>query len=112
MTFKPWPPTSSSTWRLTHLWADGTLDHTSPLPASRWVSPFPQPHALLVAPAPAGCGKLTGVSNPITVRAMGSRFGSWMTDTMAPSTDSRVSDTVPLGLAAWGCPEVLEVSTP
>lgn len=40
-----------------------------------------------------GCGKLTGVSNPITIRAMGSRFGSWMTDTMAPSADSRVSDS-------------------
>uniref|UniRef100_A0A674IAD8 Olfactomedin 2 n=1 Tax=Terrapene triunguis TaxID=2587831 RepID=A0A674IAD8_9SAUR len=38
----------------------------------------------------AGCGKLTGVSNPITIRASGSRFGSWMTDTMAPSADSRV----------------------
>ncbi|NWV19279.1 NOE2 protein, partial [Origma solitaria] len=37
-----------------------------------------------------GCGKLTGVSNPITVRASGSRFGSWMTDTMTPSADSRV----------------------
>ncbi|CAN8175424.1 unnamed protein product [Coccothraustes coccothraustes] len=37
-----------------------------------------------------GCGKLTGVSNPITIRASGSRFGSWMTDTMTPSTDSRV----------------------
>uniref|UniRef100_H3AZZ1 Olfactomedin 2 n=3 Tax=Latimeria chalumnae TaxID=7897 RepID=H3AZZ1_LATCH len=37
-----------------------------------------------------GCGKLTGVSNPITIRASGSRFGSWMTDTMAPSTDNRV----------------------
>uniref|UniRef100_A0A674I8J5 Olfactomedin 2 n=1 Tax=Terrapene triunguis TaxID=2587831 RepID=A0A674I8J5_9SAUR len=36
------------------------------------------------------CGKLTGVSNPITIRASGSRFGSWMTDTMAPSADSRV----------------------
>ncbi|KAF7243822.1 Noelin-2 [Varanus komodoensis] len=36
-----------------------------------------------------GCGKLTGVSNPITIRASGSRFGSWMTDTMAPSSDSR-----------------------
>ncbi|KAG7263471.1 hypothetical protein CRUP_028957 [Coryphaenoides rupestris] len=36
-----------------------------------------------------GCGKLTGVSNPITVRASGSRFGSWMTDTMIPSSDSR-----------------------
>ncbi|KAG7460299.1 hypothetical protein MATL_G00220030 [Megalops atlanticus] len=37
-----------------------------------------------------GCGKLTGVSNPITVRASGSRFGSWMTDTMTPSSDNRV----------------------
>ncbi|XP_027528360.1 noelin-2, partial [Neopelma chrysocephalum] len=37
-----------------------------------------------------GCGKLTGVSNPITIRASGSRFGSWMTDTMSPSSDSRV----------------------
>lgn len=39
----------------------------------------------------SGCGKLTGVSNPITIRASGSRFGSWMTDTMAPSADNRVS---------------------
>ncbi|KFU85593.1 Noelin-2, partial [Chaetura pelagica] len=37
-----------------------------------------------------GCGKLTGVSHPITIRASGSRFGSWMTDTMTPSADSRV----------------------
>ncbi|KAG9278987.1 noelin-2a isoform X1 [Astyanax mexicanus] len=37
-----------------------------------------------------GCGKLTGVSNPITIRASGSRFGSWMTDTMIPSSDNRV----------------------
>ncbi|CAB1428395.1 unnamed protein product [Pleuronectes platessa] len=37
-----------------------------------------------------GCGKLTGVSNPITVRASGSRFGFWMTDTMIPSSDNRV----------------------
>ncbi|XP_050195003.1 noelin-2-like isoform X10 [Myiozetetes cayanensis] len=37
-----------------------------------------------------GCGKLTGVSNPITVRASGSRFGSWMSDTVTPSADSRV----------------------
>ncbi|KAJ8367077.1 hypothetical protein AAFF_G00331320 [Aldrovandia affinis] len=36
-----------------------------------------------------GCGKLTGVSNPITIRASGSRFGSWMTDTMIPSSDNR-----------------------
>lgn len=44
---------------------------------------------------PPGCGKLTGVSNPITVRASGSRFGSWMTDTMIPSSDNRVSLTFP-----------------
>uniref|UniRef100_A0A3B4FGT3 Noelin-2-like n=1 Tax=Pundamilia nyererei TaxID=303518 RepID=A0A3B4FGT3_9CICH len=37
-----------------------------------------------------GCGRLTAVSNPITVRASGSRFGSWMTDAMIPSSDSRV----------------------
>uniref|UniRef100_A0A7N8WJT9 Noelin-2-like n=1 Tax=Mastacembelus armatus TaxID=205130 RepID=A0A7N8WJT9_9TELE len=37
-----------------------------------------------------GCGRLTAVSSPITVRASGSRFGSWMTDTMIPSSDSRV----------------------
>uniref|UniRef100_A0A8C8DV06 Olfactomedin 2 n=1 Tax=Oryzias sinensis TaxID=183150 RepID=A0A8C8DV06_9TELE len=36
------------------------------------------------------CGRLTAVSNPITVRASGSRFGSWMTDAMIPSSDSRV----------------------
>ncbi|KAG5832802.1 hypothetical protein ANANG_G00295010 [Anguilla anguilla] len=41
-----------------------------------------------------GCGKLTGVSNPITVRASGSRFGSWMTDTMTPSSDNRVRGPV------------------
>uniref|UniRef100_A0A8C6SIU4 Olfactomedin 2 n=1 Tax=Neogobius melanostomus TaxID=47308 RepID=A0A8C6SIU4_9GOBI len=37
-----------------------------------------------------GCGRLTAVSSPITVRASGSRFGSWMTDAMIPSSDSRV----------------------
>ncbi|XP_033947685.2 noelin-2-like [Pseudochaenichthys georgianus] len=36
-----------------------------------------------------GCGRLTAVSIPITVRASGSRFGSWMTDAMIPSSDSR-----------------------
>ncbi|PWA27209.1 hypothetical protein CCH79_00013845, partial [Gambusia affinis] len=36
-----------------------------------------------------GCGRLTAVSNPITVKSSGSRFGSWMTDAMIPSTDSR-----------------------
>ncbi|XP_032413009.1 noelin-2-like isoform X2 [Xiphophorus hellerii] len=37
-----------------------------------------------------GCGRLTAVSNPITVKSSGSRFGSWMTDAMIPSSDSRV----------------------
>ncbi|XP_033824736.1 noelin-2-like isoform X1 [Periophthalmus magnuspinnatus] len=37
-----------------------------------------------------GCGRLTTVSSPITVRASGSRFGSWMMDAMIPSSDSRV----------------------
>ncbi|XP_054635251.1 noelin-2-like isoform X2 [Dunckerocampus dactyliophorus] len=37
-----------------------------------------------------GCGRLTAVSGPVTVRASGSRFGSWMTDAMIPSSDSRV----------------------
>ncbi|XP_062367848.1 noelin-2-like [Cinclus cinclus] len=37
-----------------------------------------------------GCGKLTGVSNPVTIRASGSRFGSWMSDTMTPSADNRI----------------------
>ncbi|XP_057700100.1 noelin-2-like [Corythoichthys intestinalis] len=37
-----------------------------------------------------GCGRLTAVNGPITIRASGSRFGSWMTDAMIPSSDSRV----------------------
>lgn len=41
-------------------------------------------------PLLTGCGRLTAVSSPITVRASGSRFGSWMTDAMIPSSDSRV----------------------
>ncbi|XP_032297663.1 noelin-2, partial [Coturnix japonica] len=48
------------------------------------------------APPPnSGCGRLTGVSAPITIRASGSRFGSWMTDAVMPSSDSRVR---------WGAP--------
>lgn len=43
-----------------------------------------------VHPLLTGCGRLTAVSSPITVRASGSRFGSWMTDAMIPSSDSRV----------------------
>ncbi|KAL0606588.1 Noelin, partial [Plecturocebus cupreus] len=40
------------------------------------------------------CGKLTGISDPVTVKTSGSRFGSWMTDPLAPEGDNRVS--VPL----------------
>ncbi|XP_062865862.1 noelin-2b [Trichomycterus rosablanca] len=37
-----------------------------------------------------GCGKLTGISTPITIRSLGSRFGSWMMDSMISSSDERV----------------------
>ncbi|XP_066516483.1 noelin-2-like [Hoplias malabaricus] len=37
-----------------------------------------------------GCGKLTGISYPVTIRSFGSRFGSWMMDSMIPSSDNRV----------------------
>lgn len=37
------------------------------------------------------CGKLTGISEPITIKTSGSRFGSWMTDPLAPPGDERVS---------------------
>ncbi|MGH0130412.1 UNVERIFIED_CONTAM: hypothetical protein FKN15_042775 [Acipenser sinensis] len=36
------------------------------------------------------CGKLTGISDPVTIKASGSRFGSWMTDPLAPEGDNRV----------------------
>ncbi|XP_075041837.1 noelin [Mixophyes fleayi] len=36
------------------------------------------------------CGKLTGISDPVTIKASGSRFGSWMTDPQAPEGDNRV----------------------
>ncbi|XP_034027328.1 noelin-like [Thalassophryne amazonica] len=36
------------------------------------------------------CGKLTGISEPITIKTSGSRFGSWMTDPLAPTGDNRV----------------------
>ncbi|XP_035524035.1 olfactomedin 1b isoform X1 [Dicentrarchus labrax] len=36
------------------------------------------------------CGKLTGISDPITIKTSGSRFGSWMTDPLAPEGDTRV----------------------
>ncbi|XP_016424489.1 noelin-like isoform X1 [Sinocyclocheilus rhinocerous] len=36
------------------------------------------------------CGKLTGISDAITIKTSGSRFGSWMTDPLAPEGDTRV----------------------
>uniref|UniRef100_A0A5G3JRQ5 Olfactomedin 1 n=1 Tax=Xenopus tropicalis TaxID=8364 RepID=A0A5G3JRQ5_XENTR len=36
------------------------------------------------------CGKLTGISEPVTIKTSGSRFGSWMTDPQAPEGDNRV----------------------
>ncbi|XP_044309124.1 noelin isoform X1 [Varanus komodoensis] len=36
------------------------------------------------------CGKLTAISDPITVKTSGSRFGSWMTDPLAPEGESKV----------------------
>uniref|UniRef100_A0A3B5M5M9 Olfactomedin-like domain-containing protein n=2 Tax=Xiphophorus couchianus TaxID=32473 RepID=A0A3B5M5M9_9TELE len=36
------------------------------------------------------CGKLTGISEPITMKTSGSRFGSWMTDPLASVGDNRV----------------------
>ncbi|XP_076838925.1 noelin-2-like isoform X2 [Brachyhypopomus gauderio] len=37
-----------------------------------------------------GCGKLKGISHPVTIRSFGSRFGSWMMDSMILSSDNRV----------------------
>ncbi|XP_067115910.1 noelin-2-like [Osmerus mordax] len=37
-----------------------------------------------------GCGHLTDISAPVTVRVSGSRFGAWMTDGMMLSSDTRV----------------------
>ncbi|XP_005987468.1 olfactomedin 1b isoform X2 [Latimeria chalumnae] len=36
------------------------------------------------------CGKLTGISDPVTIRTSGSRFGSWMTDPLAPEGDNKI----------------------
>ncbi|KAI4785832.1 hypothetical protein KUCAC02_037525 [Chaenocephalus aceratus] len=36
------------------------------------------------------CGKLTGISEPVTIKTSGSRFGSWMTDPLAAAGDNRV----------------------
>ncbi|XP_067296566.1 noelin-2b [Pseudorasbora parva] len=37
-----------------------------------------------------GCGRLTSISAPLTIRSSGSRFGSWMMDSMIDSSDNRV----------------------
>ncbi|XP_051560143.1 noelin-2b isoform X1 [Myxocyprinus asiaticus] len=37
-----------------------------------------------------GCGRLTSIAAPLTVRSSGSRFGSWMMDSLIDSSDSRV----------------------
>lgn len=47
----------------------------------------------------AACGKLTGISDPVTVKTSGSRFGSWMTDPLAPEGDNRVSAPRAAGFA-------------
>lgn len=39
----------------------------------------------------SACGKLTGISEPLTIKTSGSRFGSWMMDPVAPLGDNRVS---------------------
>ncbi|XP_055516277.1 olfactomedin 1b isoform X1 [Leucoraja erinacea] len=36
------------------------------------------------------CGKLTGISNPVTIKTSGSRFGAWMTDPASPEGDTKV----------------------
>lgn len=38
----------------------------------------------------SACGKLTGISDPITIKTSGSRFGSWMTDPLAPEGENKV----------------------
>lgn len=41
-------------------------------------------------PSFPACGKLTGISDPITIKTSGSRFGSWMTDPLAPEGENKV----------------------
>ncbi|XP_047659176.1 noelin-2b isoform X2 [Tachysurus fulvidraco] len=45
---------------------------------------------LHICASSVGCGKLMGLSNPVTIRSFGSRFGSWMMDSMISSSDERV----------------------
>nr|XP_055059998.1 noelin-2b [Misgurnus anguillicaudatus] len=47
-------------------------------------------HNLQTCSRRLGCGRLTGISAPLTVRSLGSRFGSWMMDSLIDSSDSRV----------------------
>lgn len=43
----------------------------------------------------SACGKLTGISDPITIKTSGSRFGSWMTDPLAPEGENKVRPQQP-----------------
>ncbi|KAI7811124.1 olfactomedin 2 like [Triplophysa rosa] len=47
-------------------------------------------HNLHTCSSRLGCGRLTGISAPVTVRSSGSRFGSWMMDSLIDSLDNRV----------------------
>lgn len=66
-------------------WTEGTLH---PRPVGTRVGQGTQ--SLCCGSLPA-CGKLTGISDPVTIKTSGSRFGSWMTDPLAPEGDNRVS---------------------
>lgn len=60
-----------------------------------WVGLAPVPLTGLMWCSPAfpsfpACGKLTGISDPITIKTSGSRFGSWMTDPLAPEGENKV----------------------
>ncbi|KAJ8792405.1 hypothetical protein J1605_019624 [Eschrichtius robustus] len=56
--------------------------------------------ARLTAPSGA-CGKLTGISDPVTIKTSGSRFGSWMTDPLAPEGDNRHASSLFPDLIPW-----------
>lgn len=60
----------------------------------------------------AACGKLTGISDPVTVKTSGSRFGSWMTDPLAPEGDNRVSAPRAAGFAWPPRPAVSDPAGP
>lgn len=63
----------------------------TPRPPQRMVGLGPRESLLCAVYCLPACGKLTGISDPVTVKTSGSRFGSWMTDPLAPEGDNRVS---------------------